>query len=56
MKSAHYIAMVAAFVLICAGGVAGQTKVVIRSDTALPKSELRRAPQLTLFVSWLRFR
>jgi len=37
MTIAHYIAMVAAFVLICAGGATGQTKGVIRSETAPPK-------------------
>jgi hypothetical protein len=37
MIIAHYIAMVAAFVLICAGGATGQTKRVIRSETAPPK-------------------
>lgn len=37
MTIAHYIAMVAAFLLICAGGVTGQTKGVIRSETAPPK-------------------
>lgn len=37
MTIAHYIAMVAAFVLICAGGATGQTKGVIRSETGSPK-------------------
>jgi len=37
MTLAHYIAMVAAFVLICAGGATGQTKSVTRSETAPPK-------------------
>jgi hypothetical protein len=37
MTIAQYIAMVAAFVLICAGGVTGQTKDVMRSETAAPK-------------------
>ena len=37
MTIAHYIAMVAAFVLIFAGGATGQTKDVIRSETAPPK-------------------
>jgi hypothetical protein len=37
MTIAHYIAMVAAFVLICAGGAAGQTKGLIRPETAPPK-------------------
>src|SRR5258708_19011074 len=37
MTIAHYIAMVAAFVLICAGGATGQTKGVIRSEAAPPK-------------------
>jgi hypothetical protein len=37
MTIAHYIAMVAAFVLICAGGATGQTKGVIRSETAPAK-------------------
>jgi len=37
MTTAHYIAMVAAFVLICAGGATGQTKDVIESETAPPK-------------------
>ena len=37
MTIAHYIAMVAAFVLICAGGATGQTKGVIGSETAPPK-------------------
>ena len=37
MTIAHYVAMVAAFVLICVGGAAGQTKGVIESETAPPK-------------------
>jgi len=37
MTTAHYIAMVAAFVLICAGGATGQTKGAIQSETAPPK-------------------
>jgi hypothetical protein len=37
MTIAHYIAMAAAFVLICAGGATGQTKGVIQSETAPPK-------------------
>jgi hypothetical protein len=37
MTIAHYIAMVAAFVLICAGGATGQTKGLIRPETAPPK-------------------
>jgi hypothetical protein len=37
MIIAHYIAMVAAFVLICAGGATGQTQGVIRLETAPPK-------------------
>jgi hypothetical protein len=37
MTIAHYITMVAAFVLICAGGATGQTNGVIRSETAPPK-------------------
>jgi hypothetical protein len=37
MTIAHYIALVAAFVPICAGGATGQTKGVIRSETAPPK-------------------
>src|SRR5579871_5846544 len=37
MTMAHYIATVAAFVLIFAGGATGQTKDVIRSETAPPK-------------------
>ena len=37
MTIAHYIAMVAAFVLICAGGATGQVKGVIRSETTPPK-------------------
>ena len=37
MTIAHYIAMAAAFVLICAAGATGQTKGVIRSETAPPK-------------------
>jgi hypothetical protein len=37
MTIAHYLAMVAAFVLICAVGATGQTKGVIQSETAPPK-------------------
>jgi hypothetical protein len=37
MTIAHYIAMVAAFVLICAGGATGQTEDALRSETAPPK-------------------
>src|SRR5258707_10105869 len=37
MPIAHYIAMVAAFVLICAGGATGKKKGVIRSETTPPK-------------------
>ena len=37
MTIAHCIAMVAPFVLICAGGATGQTKDVIESETAPPK-------------------
>ena len=37
MTITHYISMVAAFVLICAGGATGHTKGVIRLETALPK-------------------
>ncbi|HWO29469.1 MAG TPA: hypothetical protein VNO32_11810 [Candidatus Acidoferrum sp.] len=37
MTIAHYITMVAAFVLICAGGSTGQTKGLIRPETAPPK-------------------
>ena len=37
MTIAHYIAMFAAFVLICAGGVTGQTEGVLQPDTAPPK-------------------
>jgi hypothetical protein len=37
MTTAHYIAMIAGFMLICAGGATGQTKGVIRSDTAPPR-------------------
>jgi hypothetical protein len=37
MPIAHNIAMVAAFLLICAGGATCQTKGVIRSETAPPK-------------------
>jgi hypothetical protein len=37
MTVAHYIAMVAAFVLTCADGATGQTKGVMRSETAPPK-------------------
>src|SRR5579871_812484 len=37
MTMAHYIATVAAFVLIFAGGATGQTKDVMRSETAPPK-------------------
>ena len=37
MSIAHYIAIVAPFVLVCAGGGTGQTKDVIQSETAPPK-------------------
>jgi hypothetical protein len=37
MTIAHCIAMVAPFVLICAGGATGKTKDVIQSETASPK-------------------
>jgi hypothetical protein len=37
MTVAHCIAMVATFVLICAGGATGQSKDVIRSETAPPQ-------------------
>ena len=37
MTIAHYIAMLAPFVLACAGGGTGQTKDVIQSETAPPK-------------------
>ncbi len=37
MTIAHYIAMVAAFVLICASGATGQTKGLIRPEAAPPK-------------------
>ena len=37
MTIAHYIAMVPAFLLICAGGATGQTNGPFRSETAPPK-------------------
>jgi hypothetical protein len=37
MTIAHYIAMVPAFLLICAGGATGQTNGLFRSETAPPK-------------------
>jgi hypothetical protein len=37
MTIAHYIAMVAAFVLICVGGATGQTKDSARPEAAAPK-------------------
>lgn len=37
MTITHYLAMVAAFVLMCAGGATGQTNGAIQSETAPPK-------------------
>jgi hypothetical protein len=47
MTIAHCIAMVAPFVLICAGGATGQTKDVITVGDGSPKTGNARLSKIT---------